>query len=60
MTTSAIKLSQGPTERYLRRSGAEHKRTAIRRLLEAYPKLPFALIGDRGRGEADHHPAGRR
>ena len=28
----------GPTERYLRRSGAEHKRTAIRRLIEAYPE----------------------
>ena len=38
----------GPTERYLRRSGAEHKRTAIRRLLESYPGLPFVLIGDSG------------
>ncbi|GJF09152.1 hypothetical protein NGTWS1803_13900 [Mycolicibacterium cyprinidarum] len=38
----------GPTERYLRRSGAEHKRAAIRRLLEAYPKMPFVLIGDSG------------
>lgn len=38
----------GPTERYLRRSGAEHKRTAIRRLLEAYPGMPFVLIGDSG------------
>jgi len=38
----------GPTERYLRRSGAEHKRTAIRRLLKAYPNMPFVLIGDSG------------
>jgi phosphatidate phosphatase APP1 len=38
----------GPTERYLRRSGAEHKRTAIRRLLQAYPKTRFVLIGDSG------------
>ena len=38
----------GPTERYLRRSGAEHKRTAIRRLLEAYPQMSFVLIGDSG------------
>lgn len=38
----------GPTERYLRRNGAEHKRTAIRRLFEAYPGMPFVLIGDSG------------
>ena len=38
----------GPTERYLRRSGAEHKRTAIRRLFEAYPTMQFVLIGDSG------------
>lgn len=38
----------GPTERYLRRSGAEHKRTAIRRLFEAYPAASFVLIGDSG------------
>jgi len=38
----------GPTERYLRRSGAEHKRTAIRRLFEAYPGMQFVLIGDSG------------
>jgi phosphatidate phosphatase APP1 len=38
----------GPTERYLRRSGAEHKRTAIRRLIEAYPDMPFVLVGDSG------------
>ncbi len=38
----------GPTERYVRRSGAEHKRLAIRRLLEAYPQTKFVLIGDSG------------
>lgn len=38
----------GPTERYLRRSGAEHKRVAIRRLFESYPKQTFVLIGDSG------------
>lgn len=38
----------GPTERYLRRSGAEHKRTAIRRIFEAYPDMPFVLVGDSG------------
>jgi phosphatidate phosphatase APP1 len=42
----------GPTERYLRRSGAEHKRTAIRRLLAAYPSMPFVLIGDSGQRDA--------
>lgn len=42
----------GPTERYLRRSGAEHKRTAIRRLLEAYPGMKFVLIGDSGQRDA--------
>ena len=38
----------GPTERYLRRSGAEHKRTAIRRLFEAYSGMQFVLVGDSG------------
>ena len=38
----------GPTERYIRRSGAEHKRTAIRRLFEAYPGMDFVLVGDSG------------
>lgn len=38
----------GPTERYVRRSGAEHKRLAIRRLFEAYPGTDFVLIGDSG------------
>ncbi|MEZ5158670.1 MAG: phosphatase domain-containing protein [Candidatus Nanopelagicales bacterium] len=42
----------GPTERYVRRSGAEHKRMAIRRLFEAYPDTDFVLIGDSGQRDA--------
>ncbi len=42
----------GPTERYLRRSGAEHKRTAIRRLFHAYPDMDFILVGDSGQRDA--------
>ena len=42
----------GPTERYVRRSGAEHKRTAIRRLFESYPQMKFLLIGDSGQRDA--------
>ena len=38
----------GPTDRYLRRSGVEHKRSAVRRLFEAYPTMRFVLIGDSG------------
>lgn len=38
----------GPTERYVRRSGAEHKRHSIRRILLAYPGMQFVLIGDSG------------
>lgn len=38
----------GPTERYLRRSGAEHKRGAVRRLFQAYPGMRFVLVGDSG------------
>lgn len=38
----------GPTQRYIRRSGPEHKRTSIRRLLRAYPTMRFVLIGDSG------------
>ena len=42
----------GPTERYVRRSGAEHKRMAIRRLFQAYPDTDFVLIGDSGQRDA--------
>jgi phosphatidate phosphatase APP1 len=38
----------GPTQQQLHRSGAEHKRSAIRKLIAAYPDMPFVLIGDSG------------
>jgi phosphatidate phosphatase APP1 len=38
----------GPTEHKIRRSGAEHKLSTIRRLLKAYPDKQFVLIGDSG------------
>jgi phosphatidate phosphatase APP1 len=43
----------GPTDRYLTRSGAEHKRTAIRRLLAAYPSVPFLFVGDTGQADPE-------
>lgn len=41
----------GPTEKYVTRSGVEHKRTALRRLFDSYPDMSFLLVGDSG--EAD-------
>lgn len=53
----------GPSDRYLRRSGEEHKKLALTRLREGYPDLPFVLIGDSGQkdgqiylGFAQDHP----
>lgn len=43
----------GPTEKYLRRSGVEHKKKSLRRLHSAYPDLPLVLIGDSGQNDAD-------
>jgi phosphatidate phosphatase APP1 len=43
----------GPTDRYILRSGVEHKRNAIGRLLAAYPDTAFVLIGDSGQGDPD-------
>jgi phosphatidate phosphatase APP1 len=43
----------GPTDRYIVRSGSEHKRKAIARLLDAYPDTSFVLIGDSGQADAD-------
>jgi phosphatidate phosphatase APP1 len=43
----------GPTDRYVTRSGPEHKRSAIRRLLEGYPDLRFVCVGDSGQGDPD-------
>ena len=43
----------GPTDKYLRRSGVEHKKKALRRLQSAYPELPKVLIGDAGQNDPD-------
>jgi phosphatidate phosphatase APP1 len=37
-----------PQERYITRSGSEHKRSTLRRLFAAYPDAKFLLIGDSG------------
>lgn len=43
----------GPTDRYVHRSGEEHKKLALTRLVEAYPKTPFVLIGDSGQKDPE-------
>jgi phosphatidate phosphatase APP1 len=43
----------GPNERYVMRSGREHKRASLRRLLDAYPDHRFVLVGDSGQGDAE-------
>ncbi len=43
----------GPQERYITRSGTEHKRTNLRRLFEQYPQQSFVLIGDSGQKDAE-------
>jgi phosphatidate phosphatase APP1 len=43
----------GPTDRYLIRSGAEHKRSAIARLVRGYPDTPFVFVGDSGQGDPE-------
>ena len=43
----------GPTDRYIVRSGTEHKRNAIGRLLNGYPDLRFVLIGDSGQADPE-------
>lgn len=37
-----------PQERYITRSGTEHKRTNLRRLFQTYPEAKFILVGDSG------------
>lgn len=37
-----------PQERYITRSGTEHKRSNLRRLFQTYPEAKFLLIGDSG------------
>lgn len=41
----------GPTDRYLHRSGSLHKKHTIGRLLRAYPRTSFVLVGDVGQGD---------
>jgi len=43
----------GPSERYIRRSGIEHKNLALTRLREGYPNTPLVLIGDSGQNDPD-------
>lgn len=43
----------GPTDRYIVRSGREHKRNAIGRLLNGYPDTRFVLIGDAGQADPE-------
>ncbi len=38
----------GPQERYITRSGTEHKRGSLRRLAALYPDRKFVLFGDSG------------
>ena len=41
----------GPQERYVMRSGKEHKRLSLARMFSAYPKTKFVLIGDSGQND---------
>jgi phosphatidate phosphatase APP1 len=43
----------GPTDRYIIRSGAEHKGSAIARLVEGYPGTRVVFIGDSGQGDPE-------
>jgi phosphatidate phosphatase APP1 len=43
----------GPTNRYLLRSGALHKKHTIGRLMQAYPTTDFVMVGDTGQGDFD-------
>lgn len=43
----------GPTDRYIHRSGQEHKNQALTRLRDAYPRTPFLLIGDSGQKDPE-------
>ncbi len=43
----------GPQERYVTRSGREHKRKSLRRLFDLYPETEFVLIGDSGQKDPD-------
>ena len=43
----------GPQEKYLMRSGVEHKKKSLRRLARAYPGTAMVLIGDSGQNDPD-------
>jgi phosphatidate phosphatase APP1 len=43
----------GPTDRYLARSGAMHKKHTIGRLMQAYRQTGFVMVGDTGQGDFD-------
>ena len=43
----------GPTDRYLHRSGAAHKKHTIGRLMQAYGTTGFVMVGDTGQGDYD-------
>lgn len=41
----------GPQERYIMRSGKEHKRLSLTRLFASYPQTRFVLVGDSGQND---------
>lgn len=41
----------GPQDRYVMRSGKEHKRSTLARLFASYPRTSFLLIGDSGQND---------
>lgn len=41
----------GPQDRYVMRSGKEHKRSTLARLFASYPQSSFLLIGDSGQND---------
>lgn len=43
----------GPSERYLRRSGEQHKHETLNKLEAALPTTPMVLIGDSGQRDPD-------
>ena len=45
----------GPQERYVTRSGTEHKRSTLRRLFDHFPDSRFVLIGDAGQKDAENY-----
>ncbi len=44
-----------PQERYVLRSGREHKRKTLRKLVEGYPDSTFVMIGDSGQKDPDSY-----